>query len=200
VVLVDVEAHRGLRADAGRRGQLEAGELDGEHRRIGVDGAGDRGADVPDLQGVLPGGAQDGAEHADGGGLAVGAGDRQPRATGVGTLLLEVPGEFDLAPEGDPGRGDLAPHRCVGGDAGREDHETGRLGEDRPREVLVVGDDAEVDVGELGVARGDLGTLVEGDDVVSPGHQCSGRSASGATPSDDCDWFGDVHRCDAHSA
>ena len=81
MVLGDVE--HGGRLGAHRVGvvELEAGQLDGEHVvRLGVhDRLDDRQADVADRDAAQPGGAQDRVEHLHGRGLAVGAGDRQPR-------------------------------------------------------------------------------------------------------------------------
>ena len=109
VVLGDVEHGGGLGAHRVGVVQLEAGELDREHVvRLGVhDRLDDRQADVADRDAAQAGGAQDRVEHLHGGGLAVGAGDAQPRGGVV--RVAQPPGQLDLAPDRDararaPGR------------------------------------------------------------------------------------------------
>ena len=81
--------------------QLEAGELDGQHVvRLGVHHRlHDRQADVAAGHGPQAGGAQHRLEHLHGRGLAVGAGDGQPRR-GLGRVP-EPPGQLHLAPDRD---------------------------------------------------------------------------------------------------
>ena len=57
-------------------------------------------------------------EHADRGGLAVGAGQRQPVRDGVGEHRAQPPGQLDLADHLDPGRGGGGEQRRCGGQPG----------------------------------------------------------------------------------
>ena len=99
VVGSQVEAGRGQ----GRQGpggvELEAGQLHGQ----GVGTAGqhrlnDGSADVADGRGREPLGRQDRREHADRGGLAVRTGQSQPGDVRMRRVLLDPPGQLDLAP------------------------------------------------------------------------------------------------------
>ena len=102
VVLGDVEHRGGLGAHRVGVVQLEAGQLDGEDVvRLGVHHRlDDRQADVADGDAAQPRGAQDRVEHLHGRGLAVGAGDAQPRAS-AWSRVAQPPGQLDLAPDRD---------------------------------------------------------------------------------------------------
>lgn len=113
VVRCEVEAARGERGDAVAVVQLEAGQLDGEDVvGLGVhDRLEDRGADVADRRGAQPGRGEDRGQHLHGRGLAVGAGDGEPRR---GALAWpQPPGQLDLAPHRDPRRPGRGQHRMV---------------------------------------------------------------------------------------
>ncbi|GAA3067470.1 hypothetical protein GCM10020000_59780 [Streptomyces olivoverticillatus] len=84
------------------------------------------GADVADGGGAQSGGLQDGGEHLDGGGLAVGAGDGEP---GGGPLATQLPGDLDIADHTHARRGRGREERAGGLPAGRGDDEVGALGE-----------------------------------------------------------------------
>ena len=100
VVLGDVEhAPRGGHHRR-RPVQLEARQLHGEHPPPRPDRVDHRVADVPAGHGVEPGRAQDRLEHAGGGGLAVGAGHRQPRRRASG-----APAPIHHASSGSPTTG-----------------------------------------------------------------------------------------------
>ena len=81
--------------------ELEAGQLHREHvvRRGVHHRLDDREADVADRDAAQPGRPQDRVEHLHGGGLAVGAGDREPRRGVLG--VAQPPGQLDLAPDRD---------------------------------------------------------------------------------------------------
>ena len=98
VVGREVEAGRGERAERAGGVELEAGELDGHDVGPVLQNRGDGGRpDVADGRGIETGGAQNGREHADRRGLAVGSRHDDPRDVGT-SGLLEAPGELDLAP------------------------------------------------------------------------------------------------------
>ncbi len=108
--------------------QLVAGELDGEH----VIGTGrlqhhvhQRHPDVADGRGAQPLGLQDGGQHPYGRGLAVGAGDREPRR---GVRAAHPPGQLHVAPHGDAGRLGGLEERAGGLPPGGGDDEVGALG------------------------------------------------------------------------
>jgi hypothetical protein len=111
VVLGDVEDRGGLGGHRLRVVELEAGELDGEHVvGLGVhDRLDDRQADVAHRRGPEAGREQDRLQHLDGRGLAVGAGDGQPRCRVLG--VAQPPGELDLAPDRDTPLGRLREQR-----------------------------------------------------------------------------------------
>ncbi len=81
VVGRDVEHRRGRRAQPRRPVQLEAGQLHREDvgRRVCQYGVDQRSSHVACRDGPPARGAQHGGEHPHGGGLAVGAGQREPR-------------------------------------------------------------------------------------------------------------------------
>ena len=129
VVLRDVE-HRGrLRLDRGGVVQLEAGELDrqdvvrrGVHHRLD-----DGQADVAAGDRPQAAGAQHRLEHLHGRGLAVRAGDGQPRRRVLG--VAQPPGQLDLAPDRDASLDRLGQQRRRGRPAGRGHHEVDLVGQ-----------------------------------------------------------------------
>ncbi len=181
---MQVQDHGGVQVDVVHPVQLEAGELDGEHVVLDVveDGLHDGAADVAD-GGDLPAvGAEDRLDHLRGGGLAVGAGDAEPRDGAVG--LLHAPGELGLPPDGDARGARLLQQGRGGSPARRGDDQVGagrKLGRDPPAEP-----DGDVEVlqqrGLVGMRLG----LVEHDDACSERHQPVGsREAGDAEPGDD---------------
>ena len=123
VVGGDVEARRGPGCERVRPVQLEARQLDGDDVvGLGVhDRLEHRGADVAGAAGSQPGGAQDRGQHLHGRRLAVGAGDGEP---GRGALArAQPPGQLDLAPDRDAGRGRGREQRLVRAPARRGDDE-----------------------------------------------------------------------------
>ena len=129
VVLGDVEDRGGLRAHRVGVVQLEAGELHGQHvvGRGVHHGLEHRHPDVADGLAAQPGGAQDRVEHLHGGGLAVGAGDGQPRRVVLG--VAQPPGQLDLAPHRDAARAGLGEQRRARAPAGRGDDEVDVVGQ-----------------------------------------------------------------------
>ena len=109
--------------------QLEAGELDGEDVvRLGVHHRlDDRQADVAAGDRAQAPGAQHRLEHLHGRGLAVGAGDGQPRRRVL--RVAQPPGQLDLAPDRDAARGRLREQRRGRRPAGRGDDEVDVVGQ-----------------------------------------------------------------------
>ena len=97
--------------------QLEAGQLDREDVvRLGVHHRLDeREADVAGGDAAQPGRTQDRVQHPHRGGLAVGAGDREPGRVVLG--VAEPPGQLDLAPDRYAARPGLREERRVGAPA-----------------------------------------------------------------------------------
>ena len=116
VVGGDVEHGRGIGAHRLLPVQLEAREFDREHLESRLEhGLEQRRADVAAGLGPEPGGQQHRFEHRRGRRLAVGAGDRQPfRVVGA----PDPPGQFDLADDGDAGRGGRGEHGLIRPPAG----------------------------------------------------------------------------------
>ncbi len=142
VIVGEVEDDGGVRRDGVRPVQLEAGQLHGEHLVSGPDRVDHRQPDVAAGHHVDLGGAQDRLQHADRRGLAVGAGDRQPRGRRCSPahrrgrrfrfLLVQPPGEFDLADHLDTGRGRRRQQRRIRPPTGASDDQLGvfrRLGQ-----------------------------------------------------------------------
>nr|BFE88910.1 hypothetical protein GCM10020093_115110 [Planobispora longispora] len=172
VVGGDVEHRGGVRGDAGRAVQLEAGQLHGQDVVRPGDGLHDRDAHVADRERLAPGRRQHRGEHPHRGGLAVGAGQRQPRRRVPGT---QPPGQLDLADHLDPGPGRGDQQRVVRRPAGG-DGRRGALGQP--------GGLAETDLdpqrGELG-GDGALPLPVHGlqdhHPLAAPGQQAGGGGA-----------------------
>ncbi|GAA4947819.1 hypothetical protein GCM10023238_12720 [Streptomyces heliomycini] len=187
VVRSQVEDGRRVGAQGGRPVELVAGQLHGEHvvLLLAEHRVEEGDADVADGGGAQARRLQDGGEHLDGRGLAVGAGDREP---GGRVGLPEPPGEFDVAPHRHPGRARRREQRLVGLPAGGRDDQLGAFGQGvavaqahgdaqrlqfgglftRPRVVPVVddGDPRAEPVQHLG--RRDAGDSESGDgDVLS---------------------------------
>ena len=119
VVRGQVEARRGQGREGPGGVQLETGQLHGQ----GVCAAGqhrlDGGrSDIADGWGGESLGLEDGREHTDRSGLAVRAGERQPGDIRSGGVLLEPPGQLDLAPSLDADRLGGAQDRTRGRNAG----------------------------------------------------------------------------------
>ncbi len=133
VVGGQVEHGRRVRAQRGRPVQLVAGELDGEHvvGLLGEHRVQHRDADVADGGGAPARGGQDRGEHLDRGGLAVGAGDRQPggRFAGGGVRPAQPPGQLDVAPDLQAGPLGGLEQRAARRPAGRGDDQPGALGQ-----------------------------------------------------------------------
>jgi hypothetical protein len=129
--------------------QLEARELDGNDlRRLRVQhGLEQRRPDVAGLDGVPPRRPQHRAEHRDRRRLAVRAGHRQP-GRGAGRRA-HPPGQLDLAPDRDPGRGGRRQHRLVRPPAGRGDDDVRRRAADVRQRRRVVLAEADVDAEDV---------------------------------------------------
>ena len=98
VIGSEVEAGRGQRTERAGGVELEAGQLDGHGIGPALQDRGDRGGpDVAHGRGVEPRRRENGGEHADRGGLAVGPRHDDPGHLGAGGPL-QAPGELDLAP------------------------------------------------------------------------------------------------------
>ncbi len=97
--------------------QLEARQLDRDHVvRLGVhDGLRQRQADVAGGDAAQPGRAEDRVQHLHGRGLAVGAGDAQPRGRVLG--VAQPPRQLHLAPHRDSALPRLHQQRRVGAEA-----------------------------------------------------------------------------------
>jgi hypothetical protein len=185
VVLGEVQHHGGLGAHRLCVVELEARELHGQdvvrrgvHHRLGH-----RAADVAHRRATQPGCAEDRVEHLDGGGLAVGARDAQPR--GGGLRVAQPPSELDLAPHWDAARGGLGDQRSRRLPAGRGDHDVDVVGQGRGRAR------AEADLGAEHLEQGRLllatvGALVERDDTgAEVGQVVGGGEPRDAEPGDD---------------
>src|SRR5690606_22481108 len=128
VVGGEVEHGGGVGAQRGRPVELVAGQLHRQDVVLLLAGhrVQQRDADVADGGRAQARRLKDGGEHAHGGGLAVGTGDREP---GGGVRAAQAPGQFDVAPHGHPGPLGGGEQRLVGLPAGRGDDQVGALGQ-----------------------------------------------------------------------
>jgi hypothetical protein len=175
VVLGDVEDGRGLAAQRLRVVQLEAGQLDREHvvRRRVHHCLDDRPPDVADGRGAEAGRAQDVVEHLHRRGLAVGAGDRQPRRRPL--RVAEPPRQLDLAPHRDAAGRRLLQQRVVGSPTRTHHEQVDGVGQRGGRALPQSHGRAEhlQQLGLLGL--GLAGALVEGGDRGAEMGQVVGR-------------------------
>lgn len=176
VVRGQVEHGGGVGAQRGRPVQLVAGQLDREHvvLLLAEDDVEQRDADVADGGGAQPGRLQDRGEHPGGGGLAVGAGDREPGRGCASVQVPQPPGQFDIAPDRHARLGGRREQRLVGPPAGRGDDQLGALGQGVPV-AEAHGDALRLKLGGLH-ARALVGALVDGRDdgaevLEDPGHR-----------------------------
>jgi hypothetical protein len=119
VVGGEVEPRRHLRAQARGPGQAEAAALDDERIDVEVEGVDERRLGVAGRDGTAPAHVQHRRGQQRGRRLPVGAGDRQDRARPAGTALLPLPGEVDLAADGQTALVRFGDQRVMLGQPGR---------------------------------------------------------------------------------
>jgi hypothetical protein len=113
--------------------ELVAGEFDREDvvLLLAEDRVEQGDADVADGRRAQARRLQDGGEHLDGRGLAVGAGDREPGRRFPAVQFPQPPGEFDVAPDRNAGSGGRCEQRLVRLPAGRGHDEVGAFRQGR---------------------------------------------------------------------
>ena len=198
VIGIHVQTDRRQGRNRPCRVQLEAGQLHREHLGVGVNRPRNRRPDIADLFGLGTRAAQDLAEHADRRRLSVRAGHDQPRAPRVRALLLETPGEFNLAPHLDAGGLTGREDRVVCGNARRHDDEVGAGLDDRACKRAGIFVDVNIDAGDVIEEQGLSPARIEGTHLPGACKQCAGSTLPGLTPADDSSET--AHRRDTHSA
>ena len=157
VVLGEVEHRPGEGAHRRRPLELEARQLHRQHPVARAQRVHDGQPDVAAGDGVLPRRAQDRLEHRRRGGLAVGAGDREPARRPVRAdrrVVAQPPGELRLADHRHRRRAGRQRQRRVGAEAGAGHHEVAPVGQ--RRELPGAGHRAVAEQVQLGlVAVGD---------------------------------------------
>ena len=124
MVFGDVEHHPGLGSHRRRPVQLEAGQLDGQQVGGLIATRPAPGYRCCRTTGCAACGDEHGMQHRRGGGLAVGAGDRQPAARRpVMAGGVEPPRQLDVAPDRHTGRRRGDRHRRGRRETGAGDHQ-----------------------------------------------------------------------------
>ena len=181
--------------------QLEARQFHGQHVIGGLveHRLHHRASDVAHGRGLQACSLEDRGEHLRGGGLAIGAGDRQPRDDTVG--VLHAPGQLDLAPDRDATGSGLRQQGRTRAPARRGDHQVDVVGK-RGRGAL-----AELDLrveelqdGGLVGVRGVVVLVQDGDLGADLEQAVGGCEAGRSQPGDDDLGLGPVRRpvCRVH--
>ena len=113
-------------------------------------------------------------------------------------LLLEAPGELNLAPQVDTGLGAGGEDGVMRGDTRGHDDEVGAGIEHRGRQSVRLLLDVDGHARNVVEGQGLRGSRRESANLPAAGERSAGGSLAGLTPADNCGTA--VHRADTHSA